>query len=133
MSTHVITLLHTHIQTHIVPQVLHNILHNIKQLNSQTNLQLATVDVVIGLFTHKDHTHHVLYTQHLLQPRPLQQVKSNSSSFGLIGQLSTVKSRIVDPSPVGLVGLSVTFGTNPDKSHMGLRETEVNVVHWQSI
>lgn len=39
-------------------------------------------------------------------------------AFGLIGQLSSVKSWIVDPQ-VGLVGLSITFGSNPAQSHMG--------------
>lgn len=64
-------------------------------------------------------------------PPPLK-LSRTAQAFGLIGQLSSVKSWIVDP-PVGLVGLSITFGTNPDKSHMGLRETGtgVIVVRWQ--
>lgn len=56
-----------------------------------------------------------------------------AQAFSLIGQLLSVKTGIVDrshptppPSPrVGLEGLSITFDTNPDKSHMGHRGVTV--------
>lgn len=45
---------------------------------------------------------------------------SKNSTFGLIGQLLTpTPPPAPQPPRVGLESLSITFGTNPDKSHMG--------------